>query len=255
MLHWHQPRNAADSCLASVPRLFVAALVAHSAARLPCAIFMLTLVIGNKNLSSWSLRPWLLLRQFDIAFEERMLLLDTPRFEAEIATWSPNRRVPALHDDGLLVWDSLAICEYVNETFLEGRGWPDDAALRAQARSAVAEMHSGFAALRRQLPMDCARTPDGMRWDEDATRDIARIQALWRMLKSAHGRDGEFLCGGFGIVDAMFAPVAVRFAGYGVEMDDTARAFVDAIYALPAFREWHAAGLAETIRAPADATP
>ena len=216
---------------------------------------MPTLVIGNKNLSSWSLRPWLLLRQFGIAFEERMLPLDTPEFDATIAEWSPNRRVPALHHDGLVVWDSLAICEYVNETFLAGRGWPREAKLRARARSAVAEMHSGFAALRQQLPMNCARQPDGTRWDEDAARDIARIQELWRMLRSAHDDAGEFLCGGFGIVDAMFAPVAVRFAGYGVAMDATAQEFVDAVYALPAFREWHAAGLAEFIRTSTGAGP
>ena len=153
------------------------------------------------------------------------------------------------------MWDSLAICEYVNETFLEGRGWPADANARAQARSAAAEMHSGFAALRKQLPMDCARVPGGMHWDDDAARDIARIQQLWRAIKSAHGANGDFLCGDFGIVDAMFAPVAVRFTGYGVDMDDTARAFVDAIYALPAFQEWHAAGLAETIRAPVGVSP
>lgn len=214
---------------------------------------MLTLVIGNKNLSSWSLRPWLLLRHFDVAFDEHMLLLDTPAFDAEIAAWSPNRRVPSLHHDELLVWDSLAICEYINERFLDGRGWPLEANARAQARSAAAEMHSGFGALRKQLPMNCARHPDGMHWDDEAARDIARIQALWRTLKSAHGKKGPFLCGDFGIVDAMFAPVAVRFAGYGVGLDDTARVFVDAIYALPAFRQWHAAGLAEAMPARADA--
>lgn len=214
---------------------------------------MLTLVIGNKNLSSWSLRPWLLLRHFDVVFAEHMLLLDTPEFKAEIAAWSPNRRVPALHHNGLLVWDSLAICEYINETFLDEGGWPTDASARAQARSAAAEMHSGFAALRTQLPMNCARQPDGVHWDEEAARDITRIQELWRALKSEHGKKGPFLCGEFGIVDAMFAPVAVRFAGYGVSLDDTALAFVDAIYALPAFRQWHAAGLAEIMRAPAEA--
>ncbi len=216
---------------------------------------MLTLIIGNKNLSSWSLRPWLLLRHFNVAFNERMVLLDTPEFDAGIEALSPNRRVPALQHGNLNVWDSLAICEYVNEAFLDGRGWPADVNARAQARSAAAEMHSGFAALRKQLPMNCARQPDGRQWDDEATRDIARIQALWRTLKSVHGSDGTFLCGEFGIVDAMFAPVAVRFAGYGVEMDVTAQTFVDAIYALPAFREWHAAGLAETMRTPADVGP
>src|SRR5688500_10270502 len=105
---------------------------------------MLTLVIGNKNYSSWSLRPWLLMRHYGIAFAEQGLLLDTPSFKEEIGRWSPNLAVPALHDDALVVWDSLAICEYVNERFLGGRGWPADPRARAQARSAAAEMHSSF---------------------------------------------------------------------------------------------------------------
>lgn len=219
---------------------------------------MLTLVIGNKNYSSWSLRPWLLMRHFGIAFAEHGLLLDTPSFQQEIGRWSPNRSVPALHDGDprsspgqvLVVWDSLAICEYVNERFLDGRGWPADPRARAQARSAAAEMHSGFLALRKQLPMNCRRQPDGYRWNADADRDIARVQALWRELRQNYGAGGPFLCGDFGIVDAMFAPVLVRFAGYGVPLDATAQAYDDAIRALPAFAEWHAAALAETVRLP-----
>lgn len=211
---------------------------------------MLTLVIGNKNYSSWSLRPWLLLRHFGVAFQEHGLLLDTPSFAEEIGRWSPNRSVPALHDDDLVVWDSLAICEYVNEHFLGGRGWPADPHARAQARSAAAEMHSGFTALRKQMPMNCRRQPDDYRWNADANRDIERVQALWRDLRQAHGSGGPFLCGEFGIVDAMFAPVLVRFAGYGVGLDATAQAYDDAIRALPAFAEWHAAALAETVRLP-----
>ncbi len=214
------------------------------------ATMSLLLVIGNKNYSSWSLRPWLLLAHFDIAFEERRLLLDTDAFRAEIPRWSPSRTVPVLHHDGLVVWDSLAICEYVSETFLDGRGWPADPHARAQARSAAAEMHSGFTALRAQLPMNCRRTPNAYRWDAAAQRDIDRVQALWRDLRAAYGNGGDFLCGGFGIVDAMFAPVAVRFRGYGVEMDDDARAFVDAIHALPAFARWQAEALAEAERVP-----
>ena len=210
----------------------------------------LLLIIGNKNYSSWSLRPWLLLAHFDVAFEERRLALDTADFYAEIPRWSPSGRVPALHHDGLVVWDSLAICEYVNETFLDGRGWPTDPRARAQARSAAAEMHSGFAALREQLPMNCRRTPNTYRWDAEAQRDIDRVQALWRGLRAAYGNGGDFLCGGFGIVDAIFAPVAVRFRGYGVEMDADARAFVDATHALPAFARWQAEALAETERVP-----
>lgn len=206
------------------------------------------LVIGNKNYSSWSLRPWLLLRQFGVAFDEQLLNLDTPEFHAQIGAWSPTRRVPVLHDDGLLVWDSLAICEYANERWLDGRGWPQTLAGRAQARAAAAEMHSGFAALRGQLPMNCRRQPDGYRWDAAAEADIARVQQLWAWLRAAHGDGGDFLCGGFGIVDAMFAPVAMRFIGYGVAMDDHAARYVDALCALPAMREWRVAAEAESER-------
>jgi len=203
------------------------------------------LVIGNKNLSSWSLRPWLLLRHFNVPFEEVGVLLDTPGFKAQVAQWAPNGRVPALRDGALMVWDSLAICEYINERYLDGRGWPAEIAMRAHARAAVAEMHSGFGALRTQCPMNMRRTPDAYRWDAAADRDIARVQELWRDLRAWHGGGGDFLCGDFGIVDAMFAPVVSRFLSYGVPMDANAQAFADAIQALPAWREWRAAALAE----------
>jgi glutathione S-transferase len=206
---------------------------------------MLTLVIGNKNYSSWSLRPYLVLRTFGVPFEEVRILLDTPHFQQDVARWAPNLRVPALHDDDLVIWDSLAICEYINERYLDGRGWPADVAARAQARSAAAEMHSGFTALRKQLPMNMRRTPDNYRWDAAADNDIARVQALWRELRDAHGQGGPFLCGTFSIVDAMFAPVVSRFLSYGVPMDATAQAFADAIQSLPAWAEWRDAGFAE----------
>lgn len=206
---------------------------------------MSLLIIGNKNYSSWSLRPWLLLRHFGVAFDEHRLSLDTPEFQAQIGEWSPTRCVPVLHDDGLVVWDSLAICEYANERWLDGRGWPADLRVRAQARAAAAEMHSGFGALRKQLPMNSRRQPDGYRWNSAAQADIDRVQALWRELRGAHGGSGEFLCGGFGIVDAMFAPVALRFIGYGVPMDEAAERYIHALTALPAMREWRAAAAAE----------
>ncbi|TNJ33551.1 glutathione S-transferase family protein [Arenimonas terrae] len=211
-----------------------------------------TLVIGNKNYSSWSLRPWLLLRHFGVAFDEVRLPLDTPEFHAEVGRWSPTRRVPVLRDGELTVWDSLAICEYANDRWLQGRGWPADLATRALARCAASEMHSGFAALRGQLPMNVRRQPNGYRWDADAERDIGRVQELWRGLRTRFGGQGDFLCGGFGIVDAMFAPVCVRFRGYGVRTDDTASAYMDAVFALPAMREWDAAARAETERVGAD---
>lgn len=210
-----------------------------------------TLVIGNKNYSSWSLRPWLLLRHFGVEFAEILLPLDTPEFHERIGALSPSLRVPALHEGGLVVWDSLAICEYANERWLDGRGWPHDLPTRALARSAAAEMHSGFAALRGQLPMNLRRRPRERHWDEAAQRDIDRVQALWAGLRARAG-GGDFLCGGFGIVDAMFAPVCVRFRGYGVALDPVSEAYVQAIYALPAMREWIDAASRETLRVAAD---
>jgi glutathione S-transferase len=196
------------------------------------------LVIGNKNYSSWSLRPWLLLRHFAVEFEEQRLLLDTPEFQRDVGHWSPTARVPVLIDDGLTVWDSLAICEYANERWLAGAGWPTDRAARAQARAAAAEIHSGFTALRTQLPMNSHRQPDAYRWDAQAQVDIDRIQRLWAELRARHAGEGEFLCGDFGIVDAMYAPVAIRFLGYGVPMDDQASGYVSALQRLSAFGQW-----------------
>jgi glutathione S-transferase len=224
---------------------------------------VLRLVIGNKHYSSWSLRPWLLLRHHGIAFEEVRLALDTPEFAGEIAALSPTRRVPVLHHDALVVWDSLAICEYVSETFLDGRGWPAGREARARARSAAAEMHSGFGELRAQLPMNCSRTPDGYRWDAAAQADIDRVQALWRELRDRHGAGGGFLCGDFGIVDAMFAPVAVRFRGYGPSLEPESARYVETILSLPAMREWIEAAIGEPerlakyeqLRRPAGAVP
>ena len=211
------------------------------------------LYIGNKNYSSWSLRPWLLLRHHGVAFDEVRLLLDTPDFAQQVGRWSPSHRVPALHDDGTVVWDSLAICEYANERWLDGGGWPADLKVRAAARSAASEMHSGFPALRSQLPMNVRRQPRLPHWDAQADADIARVQASWRSLRSLAGQGGPYLCGAsFGIVDAMFAPVCLRFRSYGVALDEAATDYVAAILALPALREWEAAALAETERVASD---
>lgn len=206
------------------------------------------LVIGNRNYSSWSLRPWLLLRHFGVEFDEVVLALDTPEFAAQALRHSPTGKVPALRDGELVLWDSLAICEYANERWLGGRGWPAELPQRALARAAAAEMHSGFAALRTQLPMNSRRRPDGYRWDAAAQRDIDRVQALWRTLRREHGAGGDFLFGGFGIVDAMFAPVAIRFDGYGVALDDTAAAYLQALSALPALQRWRQAAEQESAR-------
>ena len=213
---------------------------------------MRTLIIGNKNYSSWSLRPWLLLRHFDIAFDEVVLPLDTPEFHQRIGQYSPTARVPALHVDDEVIWDSLAICETANERWLSGRAWPSKPTVRAAARSATAEMHSGFAALRSQLPMNCRRQPRAPHWDASADKDIARIQQLWQDLRSRFGGNSGFLCGEFGIVDAMFAPVCVRFRGYGPSLSDHAQAYMQAMFTLPAMREWQAAAEAEPARVGAD---
>ena len=215
-----------------------------------------TLVVGNKNYSSWSLRPWLLLRHFGVPFAEDVLPLDTPEFAGRIAAYSDAARVPVLVDGDRIVWDSLAICEYANERWLGGAGWPADLDRRALARSAAAEMHSGFTAMRAQLPMSVRRRPNAYRWDAAAQRDIDRVQALWRTLRSrasdGPGAGKPFLLGEFGIVDAMFAPVCVRFRAYGADVDATAAAYMATIFALPAFREWEAAALAETAVLAAD---
>lgn len=207
----------------------------------------LELIIGNKNYSSWSLRPWLLMSYFDLPFNEVKLPLDTPEFYRRIGDYSPVANVPVLRDGGEAIWDSLAICEVVNERYLDGRAWPKDFQTRAAARCAAAEMHSGFAALRSQLPMNCHRERDDYRWNDAADRDIERIQNLWLDLKTRFGANGDFLCGEFGIVDAMFAPVCVRFQVYGVGMDENARRYVDTVYRIPAMQAW----LAEAKQEPA----
>jgi glutathione S-transferase len=210
----------------------------------------LTLVIGNKNYSSWSLRPWLLLRHHGVAFDEVRLPLDTPEFASGVARWSPSGRVPVLHRGDLVVWDSLAICEYVNETFLDGRGWPREVSTRAVARAVSAEMHSGFQALRSALPMNCRKRASNFVVPQEARRDAARITQLWRDCRARFAADGPFLFGGFSIADAMYAPVVLRFRTYGVAIGDVEQRYADAVLALPAVREWLAAAEAEGLPLP-----
>ncbi len=204
------------------------------------------IVIGSKNYSSWSLRPWLLLRQFGVEFDEIKLPLDTPEFYMRIREYSPTGRVPVLHDGEVRVWDSLAIAEYANERWLGGRGWPADVAARALSRSISAEMHSGFAALRNELPMNCRKRVSNHPASADAQRDIGRIKTIWREARERFGQGGSFLFGAFGIADAMYAPVVLRFTSYDVALDPVERAYADAILALPALREW----LDETVHEP-----
>lgn len=205
----------------------------------------LTLVIGNKNYSSWSLRPWLALRVAGIPFQEVRIPLYRPDTLAELRAWSPSGLVPLLRDGDLRVWDSLAICETLAERFPEAGLWPADRAARAVARSASAEMHAGFAGLRNAMSMNIRRRyPDKGRTPE-CLADIERVLAIWRDCRTRFGAGGDFLFGRFGIADAMYAPVVLRFQTYAVALDGVARAYAEAVLALPAMREWIAAAETE----------
>jgi glutathione S-transferase len=186
---------------------------------------MLTLVIGQKNLSSWSLRPWLLLRRFGLPFREVNLLLDTPQFQTQVRQYSKALRVPVLIDGDLHVWDSLAILEYVNEK-VGGKAWPQDAAARAQARSVSAEMHSGFPALRTVWSMRAlGKNPNAPPLTPEAAADVARVQAIWTEARSRYAAKGPWLFGEYSIADAMYAPVVLRFNHYGAQLAPAAQAY------------------------------
>ncbi len=206
----------------------------------------LRLVIGNKRYSSWSLRPWLAMTHFAIPFDETLILLDRPEFKAEVARFSPSGRVPCLVDGDIAVWETLAILEYLAETFPEKAIWPRDRAARAHARAIANEMHAGFTGLRAACPMNLRRTFALRDWGDAARADVARIEALWRDARARFGAGGPFLFGGFSAADAMFAPVALRLDGYGWPLAEDTRAYVDAILALPAFRAWKAGADQET---------
>jgi glutathione S-transferase len=206
----------------------------------------LTLVIGNKNYSSWSLRPWLLLREKHVPFTEIRIPLYQPGSAQQIARYSPAGKVPVLLDGATRVWESLAICEWVAERFPEAGGWPEAPAARALARSVASEMHAGFASLRAELPMTCRGRRRGVIPSAAARAQIDRVLAIWRDCREQHGRGGDFLFGRFGIADAMFAPVAIRFQAYGIELSGAERDYAEAVLALPSLREWVADAKAES---------
>jgi glutathione S-transferase len=206
----------------------------------------LILVIGNKTYSSWSLRPWLFLRQMGVAFQEIRIPLYVDNSAALIKANSPSGKVPVLHDGELRVWDSLAICEYVNEKYLNHVGLPADLNARAIARSLCAEMHSGFLALRHECVMNCRRNVAGMQLSEAAQQDVARIAEIWRTCRQQYGQAGEWLFGEFSMVDAMFAPIAFRFSGYGIPVGDVEQEYINSLLALPAMQAWQQAARQET---------
>ena len=202
------------------------------------------LTMGNKNYSSWSLRPWLLLKHLELAFAERIIPLDTPEFARDVASTSPTRRVPVLRHGDLLIWDSLAICEYACE--LAGRGWPAGRGARAVARAACAEMHSGFSILRSQWPMNARATGRRTAHNPERSADIARIESLWGECRARFGADGPWLFGEFSVADAMYAPVVLRLRTYGATVGETTAAYMATVLGDTHVREWLAAAAAES---------
>jgi len=198
----------------------------------------LTLVIGNKNYSSWSLRPWLLLTHFGIDFEEIRVPLYQAGSAESLNRYSPSGLVPVLLHGAIRVWDSLAICEYLQELFPALAMWPRDRDTRAVARAVSAEMHAGFAAVRKYMPMNCIKSFPGKGLNADSEPEVRRITQLWCDCRRKYGQDGPMLFGEFTIADAMFAPVAVRFNTYQLDLDDTCAAYVSAILTLPAMQAW-----------------
>jgi glutathione S-transferase len=198
---------------------------------------MLTLIIGNKNLSSWSLRPWLVLKHFGLEFKEIKLPLDTPEFFRDVVQYTPTRRVPVLIDGSLHIWDSLAIAEYLNEK-VQGRAWPADPAARAVARAVSAEMHSGFVALRTHWPMKATGTAR-VELPPAGQNDVTRVQQIWQECRTQYGSRGPWLFGEYSSADAMYAPVALRFRHYGAQLADaTVEAYYQQLVQDPHTHSW-----------------
>jgi glutathione S-transferase len=202
----------------------------------------ITLHIGNKNYSSWSLRPWLCLRWAGATLIEHEIALSQPGYGkqaiAEVLAVAPNGRVPALQVDGLVIWDSLAIAEWVAESFPAARLWPERSEVRAVARAAVAEMHSGFACMRRDLSMNILRRVQVPSWPAETAAELARIDALLAGLRQRFGAQGPWLCGTRSIADAFYAPVATRLRTYGVRLSDATMTWCEQVFADADFRDW-----------------
>ena len=205
----------------------------------------LHLLIGNKNYSSWSFRPWLAMKVAGIAFEETVISLDAPDFKSRLKALSGAGKVPVLIDGDIRVWESLAILEYLAEKFPAVALWPQDPPARAHARAIASEMHAGFLPLRRQLPMNVRRPVMPRPLEADAAADVARIDAIWNECRARFGAGGPFLYGAFGAADAMYAPVVWRFHTYAVEVSAPARTYMHAMAALPAWSEWREAARRE----------
>lgn len=196
------------------------------------------LIIGNKNYSSWSLRAWLLLSAFEVSFDEVRVSLSVESTDGEIAKYSKAGKVPVLHDNGLVIWDSLAICEYVSEQYLNGRGWPKHVDKRAAARSCSAEMHSSFAVLRNEMPMNCRAVNRKVEITPDLQEDISRVDTIWTEMRSKYANDGPWLFGDFSIADCMFAPVVFRFTTYDAPVSQESKEYMESMLNHPKMRLW-----------------
>ena len=205
----------------------------------------LTLIIGNKNYSSWSLRPWLAMKVAGIAFEEQVIPLYEPGSRERILKYSSTGKVPVLIDGEQRIWESLAILEYLAEKFPKANLWPAEARARSHARAVAAEMHAGFQVLRKACPMNLWLPVKARPQSDEVMDNVRRVDALWNDCRARFGQNGQFLFGAFGAADAMYAPVASRLHSYGLDVSAVSRAYIDAILALPAFVEWRAAGLKE----------
>ena len=204
---------------------------------------MSTLLIGSKNYSSWSLRPWVFLRKAAFEFTEQIVHFDAVDYQAQIAALSPSRRVPLLVDGGFKIWDSLAICEYAAES--TGRGLPKDRSARSRARSVAAEMHSGFQALRTECPMNVRARDRRVPQTPELRADVARIDEIWSSCRKEHGGAGDWLFGDFSIADAMFAPVFFRFQTYGASLSPASQTYLNHALQDPELRDWQDAASQE----------
>jgi glutathione S-transferase len=212
----------------------------------------LTLVIGNKNYSSWSLRAWIAMKVAGIPFAEEVISLDATDFHERVRKISGTGKVPALVDGGTHVWESLAILEYLAEKYPQAGLWPADARARAHARSIAAEMHAGFTPLRRHYPMNVWRPIKRREPVAEVVDHVRRIDTMWTDCRTRFGEGGPFLFGTFGAADAMYAPIVSRFHTYEVDVSPVARAYMAAVMALPAWAEWYAAALQEPWVLPSD---
>ncbi len=209
------------------------------------------LVIANKNYSSWSLRPWLLMTEFDLAFEEINESLAGDDLKKRLSQYSPSCKVPVLIDEDLTVWDSLAICEYVSEKCLQGKGWPELETARAHARSISAEMHSSFVGLRSEMPMNI-RAKRKVTLSEAALNDVRRIDDIWSECRQTYQEKGDWLFGDFSIADCMFAPVVMRFLTYDIDLSEQSQRYMTTVLNNSSLNTWITAAKQETEIIPSD---